>query len=162
MRINLKQIFILLIVLIIFFPPVNYEEGYKYGSKDQVISDRDFDGFKFIYFVLTNNSISGGRYNIWAINYPFLILELIILLSVFLFFYLGKTKEEKKIDNKKQINKSKFNPFILTNNIFQKFFIYIEEQNRRSLFWATVAILTIVIYALEFFTGVSKLILSLF
>ena len=162
MRINIKQIFILLIVLIIFFPPVNYEEGYKYGSKDQVISDRDFDGFKFIYFVLTNNSISGGRYNIWAINYPFLILELIILLSVFLFFYLGKTKEEKKIDNKKQINKSKFNPFILTKNIFQKFFIYIEEQNRRSLFWATVAILTIVIYALEFFTGVSKLVLSLF
>ena len=48
MRINIKQIFILLIVLIIFFPPVNYEEGYKYGSKDQVISDRDFDGFKFI------------------------------------------------------------------------------------------------------------------
>lgn len=60
------------------------------------------------------------------------------------------------------MNKSKFNPFILTNNIFQKFFIYIEEQNRRSLFWATVAILTIVIYALEFFTGVSKLVLSLF
>lgn len=162
MRINIKQIFILLTVLIIVLPPVNYEEGYKYGSKDQVISDRDFDGFKFIYFVLTNNSISGGRYNIWAINYPFLILELIILLSVFLFFYLGKTKEEKKIDNKKKINKSKFNPFILTNNIFQKFFIYIEEQNRRSLFWAAVAILTIVIYALEFFTGVSKLVFSLF
>ena len=73
MRINIKQIYILLIILIIIFPPVNYEEGYKYGSKDQVISNSFFDGFRFIYFVLTNNSIYGGRYSIWVINFPFLI-----------------------------------------------------------------------------------------
>lgn len=163
MRINIKQIYILLIILIIIFPPVNYEEGYKYGSKDQVISNSFFDGFRFIYFVLTNNSIYGGRYSIWVINFPFLILEVIFLTSIFLFFYLGKTGSIKKIEEKtNRLNKSKINPLFFISNFFQKIFSYVEEQNRRSLFWSIVAIVTIAIYILEFFTGVSKLLLSLF
>lgn len=163
MRINIKQVLILFIFLIIIFPPVNWEEGYKYGSKDQIISDRDFEGFKFIYFVLTNNNISGGRYSIWVINYPFLILELIIVISIFLFFYLGKTNSTNKIEDKiKKPKKSKINSLFFISNLFQKIFFYIKEQNSRSLFWATIAILTIIIYILEFFTGVSKLVLSLF
>ena len=163
MRINIKQIYILLIILIIIFPPVNYEEGYKYGSKDQVISNSFFDGFRFIYFVLTNNSIYNGRYSIWVINFPFLILEVIFLTSIFLFFYLGKTGSTKKIEDKtNRLNKSKINPLFFISNFFQKIFSYVEEQNRRSLFWSIVAIVTIAIYILEFFTGVSKLLLSLF
>jgi len=163
MRINTKQILLLIIIIIIIFPPVNYEAGYNYGSKDQIIKNSNFEGFKFIYFVLTENSISGGRYDILTINYPFLILELLIITSFFLFFYLGKKKEANKIENKtKIINKSKINPLIFIANLFQKIFIYVKEQNKSSLFWAIVAILTIIIYALEFFTGVFKLIFSMF
>ena len=163
MRINIKQILLVIIILIIIFPPTNYEGGYKYGSKDQVITESSFEGFKFIYFILTNNSISGGRYDILVINYPFLILELIILTSIFLFFYFGKNNSKNKNENKvKLINRSKINPLIIIVNIFKKLFIYIREQNRRSLFWAVIAILTIAIYALEFFTGITKLVLSLF
>lgn len=163
MRINIKQIFILLVLLIIIIPPVNYEDGYFYGSKDQVVSHKNFEGFKFIYFVLTSDDVTERRYNILTINYPFLILELIILSALFLFIYFGKTNNAKKNENKlKEINKQKFSLLIFTNIFFKKIFFYIKEQNRRSLFWATVAILTIVIYILEFFTGVSKLVLSLF
>lgn len=163
MRINTKQILLIIIILIIIFPPANYEGGYNYGSKDQVIRESGFEGFKFIYFILTNNSISSNRYNILVINYPFLILELIILTSIFLFFYLGKSSSVKKIEDKiKKPDKSKTNPFIFISNFFQKIFSYIKEQNRRSLFWSIVAIVTIAIYILEFFTGVLKFLLSLF
>lgn len=163
MRINTKQILLIIIILIIIFPPANYESGYNYGSKDQVIRKSSFEGFKFIYFILTNNSISGNRYDILVINYPFLILELIILTSVFLFFYLGKGSSVKKIEDKiKKPNKSKINPLFFISNSFQKIFSYIKEQNRRSLFWSIVAIVTIAIYILEFFTGVLKFLLSLF
>lgn len=124
MRINIKQIFILLIILIIIFPPINYEEGYKYGSKDQLITYREFEGFKFIYFVLTN-SINAGRYSVWTINYPFLILELVILSSIFLFIYLGKTNSTKKIEDKiKKQNKSILNPSFFISNLFQKVYPY--------------------------------------
>ena len=163
MRINTKQIFLIIIILIIIFPPANYEGGYNYGSKDQVIRESSFEGFKFIYFILTNNSISGNRYDILVINYPFLILELIILTSIFLFFYLGKSSSVKKIEDKvKKPDKSRINPLFFISNFFQKIFSYIKEQNRRSLFWSIVAIVTIAIYILEFFTGVLKLFLSLF
>ena len=163
MRINSKQILLIIIFLIIIFPPANYEGGYNYGSKDQVIRESGFEGFKFIYFILTNNSISGNRYDILVVNYPFLILELIILTSIFLFFYLGKSSSVKKIEDKiKKPNKSKINPLFFISNFFQKIFSYIKEQNRRSLFWSIVAIVTIAIYILEFFTGVLKLFLSLF
>ena len=50
MRINTKQILLIIIFLIIIFPPANYEGGYNYGSKDQVIRQSGFEGFKFIYF----------------------------------------------------------------------------------------------------------------
>lgn len=162
MGINIKQIFILLLILIIVFPPVNSESGFLYQSKDQVIQHKDFEGFKFVYFVLTSDVISNRRYDILSINYPFLILELIILVGIFLFIYAGKTNE-KKIENKsKQLNKTTIKPLSLINNVFQKTFFYIKEQNSRSLFWAIVAILTIAVYILEFFTGVSKLFISLF
>ena len=163
MRINIKQIFILLVLLVIMIPPVNYEDGYFYGSKDQVVSHKNFEGFKFIYFVLTSDEVTQRRYNILTINYPFLILELILLSALFLFIYFGKTSNAKKNENKfKEINKPKFSLLIFTNNFFQKIFSYIKEQNRRSLFWSIVAIVTIAIYILEFFTGVLKLFLSLF
>lgn len=163
MRINTKQILLIIIILIIIFPPANYEGGYNYGSKDQVIRESSFEGFKFIYFILTNNSISGNRYDILVINYPFLILELIILTSIFLFFYLGKSSSVKKIEDKvKKPDKSRINPLFFISNFFQKIFSYIKEQNRRSLFWSIVAIVTIAIYILEFFTGVLKFLLSLF
>jgi len=163
MRINIKQILLIIIILIIIFPPANYEGGYNYGSKDQVIRKSSFEGFKFIYFILTNNSISGDRYDILVINYPFLILELIILTSVFLFFYLGKSSSVKKIEDKvKKPDKSRINLLFFISNFFQKIFSYIKEQNRRSLFWSIVAIVTIAIYILEFFTGVLKFLLSLF
>lgn len=163
MRINTKQILLIIIILIIIFPPANYEGGYNYGSKDQVIRESSFEGFKFIYFILTNNSISGNRYDILVINYPFLILELIILTSFFLFFYLGKSSSVKKIEDKvKKPDKSRIDPLFFISNFFQKIFSYIKEQNRRSLFWSIVAIVTIAIYILEFFTGVLKFLLSLF
>ena len=163
MRINTKQIFLIIVILIIIFPPANYEGGYNYGSKNQVIRESSFEGFKFIYFILTNNSISGNHYDILVINYPFLILELIILTSVFLFFYLGKSSSVKKIEDKvKKTDKSRINPLFFISNFFQKIFSYIKEQNRRSLFWSIVAIVTIAIYILEFFTGVLKFLLSLF
>ncbi len=162
MRINIRQIFILLIFLIIIFPPVNWEEGYNYGSKDQAVRNKEFQGFKFIYFVLTEDYVSDRRYEILAINYPFLILELIFLAGTFMFFYLGKTKKNKNEYRDKDITKSKINSLILINNFFRKIFSYIKEQNRRSLFWSIIAIVTISIYILEFFTGVSKLLLSLF
>lgn len=162
MRLNIRQIFILLIVLLIIFPPVNWEEGYNYGSKDQAVRNKEFQGFKFIYFVFTEVYVNERRYAILSINYPFLILELILLVSIFMFFYLGKTKKNKNENKEKQIIKSKINSFILISNFFKKIFSYVREQNRRSLFWSLVAIVTIAIYILEFFTGVSKLLLSLF
>jgi len=162
MRINLKQVFILLIFLIIIFPPVNSEGGFYYGSKDQVINNKSFVGFKFVYFVLTEDYVSNRRYEILTINYPFLILELIFLVGTFMFFYLGKTKKNKSEYKEKEIIKSKINLYAQINNLFQKIFSYVKEQNKRSLFWSIVAIVTIAIYILEFFTGVSKLFLSLF
>ena len=162
MRLNIKQVFILLILLIITFPPVNSEGGYNYGSKDQIINYQNFEGFKFVYFVLTGHYVSNRRYDIFTINYPFLILELIFLVASFIFFYLGKTKKNKNEYKDKEIARSKINSLIIINNFFRKIFSYIKEQNRRSLFWSTVAIVTIAIYILEFFTGVSKLLLSLF
>jgi len=160
MRINAKQIFILLAILIIIFPPVNYERGFDYGTKNQVLDYRSFEGFKFIYFVFSNE-IKGSRYSIFSINYPFLILELLILTAFFIFFYLG-VSNEKNENKTKQISQSKIKIFFVINNLFKKLFIFLKEQNRQSLFWATIAILTIAIYILEFFTGVSKLFLSLF
>ncbi len=62
----------------------------------------------------------------------------------------------------KQLFNNKINPLFFISNFFQKIFSYIKEQNRRSLFWSIVAIVTIAIYILEFFTGVLKLFLSLF
>lgn len=79
-----------------------------------------------------------------------------------MFFYLGKTKKNKNEYKDKDIARSKTNSLTIVNNFFRKIFSYIKEQNRRSLFWSTVAIVTIAIYILEFFTGVSKLLLSLF
>lgn len=129
--------------------------------------DKKFDGYRFIVTVLNQNENWEGYgqlvREIYKINYPLLAFEFIVIASIFLFYVAGKFGKKVESTTKfKLTTKSKSNPVVFFSNIFHKIFNYVKEQNRRSLLWATIAILTIAIYILEFFTGVSKLLLSLF
>jgi hypothetical protein len=85
MELNKKQIFLIILLIMIIFPPYN-SEGYFdpfTGRKCEKSS-----GYTFVYSVLTGDSCI----SLYNINYPLLILQIFIMCSVFLFILFKKKK----------------------------------------------------------------------
>ena len=85
MELNKKQIFLILILIMILFPPV-------YPSDDRLFPPSaectTILGYTFVYFILTYTNNCALE----DVNYPLLILQVLILCSVFLFILFKKKK----------------------------------------------------------------------
>lgn len=83
MELNKKQIFLILILIMILFPPIYSSDGLHPSSECMAILD-----YTFVYFIFTytNNCTFGD------VNYPLLILQVLILCSIFLFILFKKKK----------------------------------------------------------------------
>ena len=88
MKLNKKQIFLIILLIMIIFPPV-----YVYVGDPTINSYStgcwQVAGYSFVYLI-----VGGGYdcYSIKDINYPLLILQISILCSVFLFILFKKKK----------------------------------------------------------------------
>jgi hypothetical protein len=87
MELNKKQIFLIILLLMVIFPPINtLEESFDpfVGVKCEKSS-----GYTFIYFIVGSGPSCISFYDI---NYQLLILQILILCSVFLFILFKKKK----------------------------------------------------------------------
>ena len=85
MELNKKQIFLIILSIMLVFPPYNTEGGIDIFSGR--ICEKS-SGYTFIYFVVSGDSCI----SLYDINYPLLILQILIMCSVFLFILFKKKK----------------------------------------------------------------------
>ena len=85
MELNKKQIFLIILLIMIIFPPYNIE-GFIDPLAGRICEKSS--GYTFIYFVVSGDSCI----SLYDINYPLLILQILILCSVFLFILFKKKK----------------------------------------------------------------------
>lgn len=85
MELNKKQIFLIILLIMIIFPPVYTDPYYAPILK----GCWEVAGYSFVYLI-----VGGGYdcYSIKDINYPLLILQISILCSIFLFILFKKKK----------------------------------------------------------------------
>jgi hypothetical protein len=85
MELNKKQIFLIILLIMIIFPPYN-SEGYIDPFAGRICEKSS--GYTFIYSVLSGDSCI----SLYNINYPLLILQIFLICSVFLFILFKKKK----------------------------------------------------------------------
>ena len=86
MELNKKQIFLIILLIMIIFPPYNSEGFYDPFTGRQC---EESSGYTFIYLIVRSGP---SCISIYDINYPLLILQISILCSVFLFILFKKKK----------------------------------------------------------------------
>jgi hypothetical protein len=86
MGLNKKQIFLIILLIMIIFPPYIDEGGIDpFAGRNCEKSS----GYTFIYFIVRSGDSCISLYDV---NYPLLILQISILCSVFLFILFKKKK----------------------------------------------------------------------
>lgn len=86
MELNKKQIFLIILFIMMIFPPV-YDADPFYATI--LKGCWEIAGYTFVYFIV------GAGYDCYSfkeINYPLLILQVLILCSIFLFILFKKKK----------------------------------------------------------------------